>query len=81
MFISEQTEKARKEHQAILARDVIDMIRDYADNADVLEYLEGIATSINFMMKKEITLLIGSTLPACAVTTKPKNHLQHRKYP
>lgn len=35
-----------KEHQAVLARDMIDMIRDNANNADVLEYLDGFAFSL-----------------------------------
>ena len=32
--------------QAILARDTIDMIREYADNPDVLEYIETFTTSL-----------------------------------
>lgn len=36
----------KEKEQAILARDMIDMIRDYADNADVLEYLESFTSSI-----------------------------------
>jgi hypothetical protein len=34
------------QQQAILVRDMIDMIRDYQDNADVLEYIESFASSI-----------------------------------
>ena len=34
------------EQQAILARDMIQMIREYQDDADVLEYLESFASSI-----------------------------------
>jgi len=32
--------------QAILARDMIQMIREYADNSDVLEYLDSFAFSL-----------------------------------
>ena len=35
-----------KESQAILARDMISMIRRYSDNADVLEYLDSFAFSL-----------------------------------
>lgn len=34
------------QQQAILARDIIDMIRDYQDDADILEYLESFTSSI-----------------------------------
>lgn len=36
----------KEKEQAILARDMIGMIREYSDNADVLEYLESFASSI-----------------------------------
>ena len=36
----------KQEQQAILARDMIQMIQQYADNADVLEYLESFAFSL-----------------------------------
>ncbi len=39
------------QQQAILARDMIDMIRDYQDDADVLEYLESFAFSIARLME------------------------------
>ena len=36
----------KQEQQAILARDTIQMIREYKDDANVLEYLEGFSSSI-----------------------------------
>lgn len=39
----------KNQSQAILARDMINMIRDYSDNADVLEYLESFASSLAYM--------------------------------
>lgn len=36
----------KQDQQAILARDVIDMIRDYRDDVDALEYLDGICFSV-----------------------------------
>lgn len=36
----------KQEQQAILARDMIQMIRDNEDNVDVLEYLESFAFSL-----------------------------------
>ena len=36
----------KQDQQALLARDMIQMIRDYADNADILEYLESFAFSL-----------------------------------
>lgn len=36
----------KEQQHAILARDMIDMIRHYSDDADVLEYLESFASSI-----------------------------------
>jgi|GEM_PF-293548 len=38
------------EQQAILARDMIDMIRHYPDNAGVLSYLESFASSIALLL-------------------------------
>lgn len=51
--MKELTKEQRETHQAFLARDIISMIRSYGDNADILEYLEGLTVSIGFMMKKE----------------------------
>ena len=34
------------QQQAILARDMLDMTRDYQDNADILKYLKSFASSI-----------------------------------
>ena len=34
------------QQQYILARDTIDMIRDYSDNADILEYADSLCFSI-----------------------------------
>lgn len=45
----------QKQQQAILARDMINMIRQYADDADVLEYLESFASSIALILEdKEV---------------------------
>jgi hypothetical protein len=38
------------EYQAILARDMIDMIRDYVDDKDALEYLEAFTFSLARML-------------------------------
>jgi|GEM_PF-1869540 len=35
-----------KQQEALLARDIIQMIREYKDDANVLEYLEGFSASI-----------------------------------
>ncbi len=37
----------QQQQQAFLARDIIDMIREYKDDANVLEYLERFSTSIS----------------------------------
>jgi hypothetical protein len=42
------------EYQAILARDMIDMIRDYADDADVMVYLDAFAFSLARMLGGQI---------------------------
>ena len=36
----------KQDEQAILARDMIDMIRDYSDDADILEYDDSLCFSI-----------------------------------
>ena len=36
----------KQEQQAILARDIIDMIRNYQNNPDVLEYLDSFTFSL-----------------------------------
>ena len=36
----------KQEQQAILARDMIDMIRDYSDDAGILEYADSLCFSI-----------------------------------
>ena len=36
----------KQQHEAILARDIIQMIREYKDDANVLEYLESFSASI-----------------------------------
>jgi hypothetical protein len=40
-----------EQQQAILAKDMIDMIRHYPDDADILEYLESFASSIAQMLE------------------------------
>ena len=42
-----------KQQQAILARDIIRMVHDYSDNADVLEYLDSFAFAIARMLEKQ----------------------------
>ncbi len=41
----------KEKEQAILARDMIDMIRRYSDDGDVLGYLESFASSIALMLE------------------------------
>ena len=36
----------KQDKQALLARDMIQMIREYANNSDILEYLDGFAFSL-----------------------------------
>lgn len=36
----------KQQQEAILARDMIQMIREYKDNANVLEYIESFASSV-----------------------------------
>jgi hypothetical protein len=36
----------KQQQEAILARDIIQMIREYKDDANILEYLEGFSSSI-----------------------------------
>lgn len=36
----------KQQQEALLARDIIQMIREYKDDANVLEYLEGFSSSI-----------------------------------
>jgi hypothetical protein len=40
-----------KQHEAFLARDIIQMIREYKDDANVLEYLESFSVSIARMVE------------------------------
>jgi hypothetical protein len=42
--------------QAILARDMIDMIREHVDDSDVLEYLESFAFSIARVLENVSTV-------------------------
>jgi len=44
-----------KQQEAILARDIISMIREYKDDVNVLEYLESFASSIaQLLNNKEV---------------------------
>lgn len=38
--------REKRDYQYILARDILDMMLDYGDDADALEYLDSIAFSI-----------------------------------
>lgn len=40
-------------HQAILARDIIDMARDNADNADILEYIESLCWELFLIFREQ----------------------------
>ncbi|MDB5168581.1 MAG: hypothetical protein JWO55_839 [Candidatus Saccharibacteria bacterium] len=39
------------QQQAILARDMIDMIQKYADNPDILAYLESFSSSLVYILE------------------------------
>lgn len=46
----------KPQQQAILARDMIDMIQKYADDADVLAYLESFSSSLVYILEDVSTV-------------------------
>jgi len=46
----------KQQQEAILARDIIQMIREYKDDANVLEYLESFSTSIANLIENQDTV-------------------------
>lgn len=51
--------------QYILARDTIDMIRDFADNSEVLEYIESLCFSIARILEKQSVVEWGELASIC----------------
>ena len=52
-YTSHIMKREKRDYQYILARDILDMMLDYGDDADALEYLDSIAFSIAMILEDD----------------------------